>query len=554
MEFLSKQLKQIGGHLGGLTLSQRLALAASALVIVLGVALLLQWSGEPDLVPLLDQPLKAEELTAITRELSARGAPYRTVGSQIMVRPDERTRLQGAVAQSGAMPANTAIGFAKLIDEANMWLPRDESRWQRKIALGNELAKVLAQFDGVTEARVFIDQPERHGFGEAAAGPTASVFLKTASEGALDKPRVAAIAALVSGAVEGLKPEAVRIVDSTTGRPYRVPADDEALPYDLHDLRRQKEDYYGRKILAQLGYITGVLVGVNVEMDMERRTEHQEKFGPPQTSEEETTSSESSGTTTAANPGVRPNTAASLPGGGSNESTTSEQSHTTLMGERDKQVTDRRNLPGVARRITASVNVPRSHFVAIYKSLNAGKEPSAKELEPIVMEEEKKIRGQVKPLIAATADEQVEVSWYHDAAATATTRVEAVPTGDKPVSAGMMIQSQWKTIALGAVVLVSLFMVLQMGRKAIPKAPPPPAPAAAATAPQPGGVDDAADGEAGGGTIIKHAHQKTVELEEPELDEAMARTKAMVGEIRKTVGDDPETAASILERWITQPR
>lgn len=552
MEFFSKQFAQIRLHLGGMTGSQKLVLACALVGIVAGFVSLFSWSGRPEMVPLLDQPMKQTELTRIENELSARGQTYRTTGEQILVPASDRTRLQGVIAQTGLMPADTSIGFAKLIEEANVWIPREESRWQRKIALGNELAKVISNFDGVAEAKVFLDSPERRGFGEAPSAPTASVFLRTRAGVVLEKARVAALASLVSGAVNGLRPDAVRIVDATTGKPYRVPNEEDALPYDMMDLRRQKEDHFGRKILAQLSYIPGVLVGVHVDLDTERRHEHREKYGPPVPSEEETRTSESSTRGSAASPGVRANTRSATVDSGPSESTTTEESRTSLLGERDRTVTDTDSAPGVIRTVRASINIPRSYFVSIFRQLNGGQDPSEKDLEPIISGEERKVRGQVRQLIAAASDSQVEVSWFYDTIAAAPS--ETAPDS-KAIGLAGVLQEHGKPAALGLLALVSVLLVLQMGRRAV--VGPPSRGGAAAEMSVTGGSGrsggsssgrDGDNGRAGG-------HQpRAVELPAPEFDEAVAVVQAMVSEIKNLVGNEPEVAASILDRWMSQSK
>lgn len=553
MEFLAKQFRQIGMHLGGLTGSQRLALLLCVVLLVLGSVWLLQWSGQAEYVPLLDQPMSAEELAGIENQLRSSGQTFRTSGGQILVRGDDRTRLQGVVAQAGLLPSDTSIGFNKLISESNLWIPREESRWQRKIALGNELSKVLTHFDGVAEARVFLDQAERRTFGEPASGTTASVFLKTRSGAELNKSQVSAIASLVAGAIHGLKPETVRIVDATTGRPYRVPSDEDAMPFDAHDLRQRKEDYFGRKILAQLAYIPGVLVGVNVDIDMEQRRQHIEKFGPPVVSEEESSTSETQGMTQPVSPGVKANTRASISSPGSSESSTTEETRTSMLGERDKTITDSANTRGDVRSITASVNVPRSYFVAVFKQLQAGKEPGEKDLDPIIAVEEKKIRSQVKPLIAASSDAQVDVSWFYDqAAAPATLPAEAT----SQVGVAAVARGYAREIALGVLAIISLFMVLQMARRASPA----PVSAGAATA---GAGTSGADGAAAMSAEEREAMDaRNAEvaslavknlLPQLELDEAALRLKQIMDEIGKMVQEQPEIPATIIERWIDTP-
>ena len=84
---------------------------------------LMNWAGSPVMVPLLDQPMTAEELAAIQQRLEAMAVKHKVVGDMVLVPADDQYRLYARLAQSQVLPRDTSIGFAKLIEKSSSpWL------------------------------------------------------------------------------------------------------------------------------------------------------------------------------------------------------------------------------------------------------------------------------------------------------------------------------------------------------------------------------------------------------------------------------------------------
>ncbi len=84
-------------------------------------------------------------------------------------------------------------------------------------ALQAELSKTIMQFEPVADARVHIAHPESAPSSGEQKPITASVVLKLKPNATLNRNTAGSIVLLVSGAVEGLKPEQVTVLD-TSGR------------------------------------------------------------------------------------------------------------------------------------------------------------------------------------------------------------------------------------------------------------------------------------------------------------------------------------------------
>ncbi len=448
--------------LKGLTLSQRVALALCVGLIAVSLAWLMHWSVTPDMVTLLDQSFKPQELSAAQRELDRLAISYRVSGDRILVPADQRDWLLARLQESEALPSDISIGFTKLMEDQSIFVSYDDAQWQRQVALGNELARVLRKFTGVRTASVFIDRPAKRGFGENHAEPKASVFLEIRPNTGVTRPFVDAVASFVSGAVVGLRPENVSIVDATTGQRYEATNKENAISADFLDDRRKKEEHYAQKIRSQLSYIRGVLVGVFAELETETRRVEERKLGNPLQLEEETTSNTEKGSAADGEPGVVPNAGAKVASGssGTSREQTTEKSR---FAKGDEKVTVSENMRGVIKRLTASINVPRSYFVNVFRTRSGSdKNPTEQDLEPIIAEQLPRIKAQVKPLIDANAEEQVEVNWFYDPA----------PTGDMATassnSLGEMVAAYGRPAVLAGLALLSLGMMLMLVREAQP--------------------------------------------------------------------------------------
>lgn len=559
MEFLVKYYSQVRTHLGGLSASQRIAIGLCVVLVFGGVWSLLQWAGKAERVPLLSQSLTAEEQGKIVAQLQASGADYTTQGDRIFVRESDRTRLLATLQQTRALPARTAVSFAALMDDNNPFMAREESRWRKERALEGELSSVLMHFDGLSDAKVFIQTPQRRVIGGEGGKATASVYVNSRPGTTLDKGVVASIAEFVSGAVEGLSPDAVKIVDAASGRSYRLPSPQDALPFDVLDLRRQREEHFAGKIREHLGFISGVLVGVNAELNLDRKQVSETKLGKPVVSEEESVTSNTTRGGGGTSPGVQPNIAKAVSGGGMSESTSKDESRTTFDGRRDETVTHTLTTPGDVRRLTASINVPRSYYAGIYKQQSGKDEPKDADLEPIIKSETAKIRLQVRPLIAATDDNQIQVDWFYDSVAAGMGGMGGA-AGTAPANAAAasmdtvaMLRQYGPQAGLGLLALFCLFSVMRMAKRAqVAIAPPPPPVAEKASRARKGTSSEDVDLLPGGEALAGEAISTEAVLEGREVGEDEIRIRHIIGQLGQMVKEDSNTAVSLVEQWVGQ--
>lgn len=557
MEFLSKLFVQTQKHLKGLTASQRLAIGSCAALVLVAMLWLVNWAQSPVLVPLLDQPLSAEERSNIERRLEIERIKYEVSGDVLMVPAESRARLLAVLGQSNILPKDISLGFGQMLDKSSPWLSMDDQSRRWNLALANELALVLRHFDGVKNASVFIDKSSRRGF-SARVRPTASVSVTLDSGLQLDEVG-RTIASFVSASVGGLAISDVSVVDQASFASYSVPKADPGIATDGLKIQQQKEAHFEEKIRALLADIPNLRVAVHAELDPKWEVINESIYGKPATTREKTDSEIGKSSLPAASPGVEPNVGVNLPASATiDESETSSSETEYVAAVDEKQVKSEVKAHGL-KALYASINVPRSYLAAIYAKANGSKEPTDDDLDQpkgIADREIQKIRTSVMrtlALVGVEEQDRVSVEWFHDAGSIALTPVIA------PAGAGDGIMSIVKVhggkAGLGVLAVMSLFMMLMMVRKVgegpILPGERPPKPGVFRIGPdgRRHTVEDLETLEADALPVGEAAVGEDL-LEGKEVDEQTVRMDQVVQQVSELINQDPDTSVQILQRWI----
>ncbi|MBP7933854.1 MAG: hypothetical protein KA354_04315 [Phycisphaerae bacterium] len=554
MEFLRKLIAQTGAHLKGLTVSQRLAVGSCAVLIVVALGYLVHWASTPSMVALLDQPMTAQEVSQIEQKLTTMGATHKTVNGTILVPTADRVRLYAQLAQSQSLPRDTSIGFNELIKEGSVWASSGEKDRQWSVALQNQLAQVLREFDGIEDARVFINNATKRGIGQPSVVPTASVFVRPKGGLEFGRDRIAAIANMVSGAVSGLDPTQVKITDMV--RSYTLPKPEEAADTASLEARQRSEAYFANKIRELYASIPGLLVAVHARLDDQTTSMVERKFGRPVLKRDKSDTMTQSRGLTSEEPGVNPNTSVAIAGGGAPlESTEKNTAETEYDAQVDSTVTTTEKRPNGIKDLFASVNVPRSYLAAIFKRQNNGKDPTDTELNTFAEPELAKMKGQVRRVLGLTtkesADEQIEVTWIHD---------DATIQMGQPVEAGQsegvlsLVKANGGKVGLGALAVLSLLMMLMMVRRVsegpvLPgEEPPMPQVIRIKSGKKKGAVEEI-DLTVAEEPIGEAALSDSL-LVGKEIDESTLHRQKVVDQVVEMINDDPDGSVGILKRWI----
>ena len=351
-----------------LGLNQRVSLGVAALVVLGGLASLVLWSRRPD-YQLLYGRLGEKDTSAIISSLQAQGIPHRTGGGgAIYVPSDQVHRLRMDLAGKG-LPTGDGVGF-EIFDKGQFGLSDFVQRTNYTRALQGELARTIAQLDGVAHARVMIVQPEnRLLLTEQGVKPTASVFVELSSN-RMELEAVNSIRHLVANAVQGLGADDVAVVDHKGRVLSSDLKDDPTLANASSQMRyrQQVEEYFSKKVETLLAPVVGhgnAVVRVSADIDTEAATLTEEKFDPEgqvvrsQSSTEDSTSSIEARRGGAV--GITANTP-ERPGNEAKDTTpavTNEQNrkNNTTTYEINRSLTNITRAPGTIRGLTAAVFV-----------------------------------------------------------------------------------------------------------------------------------------------------------------------------------------------------
>src|SRR5262249_29319331 len=187
---------------------------------------------------------------------------------------------------------------------------------------------------------------------------------------------------------------------------------------------------------------------------------------------------------------------------------------------------------------SASVVVPRSYFVSLYKRASRKDiEPDDALLAPIVSAHLVKIRGLVKNSLGVSDDEDVSVEVYDDAAPTpvpvasagAPAAASVVPVAASSLSLGAQIDRQIVYGLLGVTMLLAIMVLRRRPRAVTPVVAP-----VTRVATHPRHEHSLADNPIDGDDEIE-AHD-------------------MFRRVRDVVEENPEEAARVLRSWIYQGR
>ncbi len=558
MDQLRRVLKQISASLSKLTIAQRLLIVSLVAIMAMALTLVALYSAEPTMKALAPGA-GAKDQARVGAFLDGQGIKYKTVGGQIHVPAEQAAYLRSRLFEEGVQLDDAAVMFNTLLSQQSWTMSRTQVALSEMIALQNELSGIVSRFRGVRRANVIIDAPSVSGLGTAVRRPTASATVFTSDGRPIDQSTVDAIAHLIAGAKAGLEVQNIRIIDGTHNKQYRARAEDAAIASTYLEHAAKVEDRVRDKLLDLLQYIGGAVVAVNAQVDVTRKESQTSRVldvgkGSVTAPVRETSSERTQGDmASAAEPGVRSNVGLDINrAGGVGSSSKDKQSEAemqTEFGRTVEKVVDPRGMP---TKINATIGVPRSYFVALWKraqgAQGANAEPTDQDLDPLMKSETDRIRADVKPLVEASGEGgaiggDVVVSVFPDVVAGAGVAIAGVgPGGGAGGLSGILgMGGLVKNVALGALAAVALGMMLLMVRKT-GKADPLPTPQELVGAPPM--LQRQSD-------LIGEADEAEAALAGIELTDDTIKHQKLLEQVTEMVRSKPDETASLLNRWIT---
>ena len=558
MDRLREALLQIQTQLGVLNRSQRIAIALCSALVVVSLLWLMKWSTDPELVPLLTRKVAdVEELAAIREQL--RGRTFKVAENQVFVKAGEKQEIILDLSVAGALPTENTWNLDTAATQSNPFVSPEQRLFQHNVALGNSLASVLMASPLIHRADVKISPRSFRRIGRSNDVPTAAVSLHMARGKGITREMVRGWAELVAGSVPGLKAHNVTILDALTGESSHVPRPEDAMNSEYLEHVKDIEDHVRAKILNVVR-IPDAMVEVAVDLDTDRSTVKTITLGKPQKQEETTDKTTSGRSGAPAEAGTRANTGVALGGvgGGVNSSTEKEESRFYPPTIEQEELTSKAGFS--VRQVTATVSIPRSYIVGLYKNKNpGGEEPTDQDLDADRTEQLNRIRKIVSTIIQSSSAVDVNVDVYPDMIWTASGGSWSPSPGaatamavEASGGAGTveLLTRYGPQGALACLALASMFMMMRIVRKSAAHMPPIPVDS---TSDEELEEDEESDEILAVGTgAVGQAQRGDSFLTAKELDEDMLHEIQITSEVSRMVEDDPEAAAELLKSWIVE--
>ncbi len=285
--FINTAVGKVTSFWGGISRTQRIFVAAVAVVVLIGFFGFIFWLNRPN-YGILYTNLGPEDANRVVTLLQADKVPYRLAdnGGTVMVPADRVYDMRIKIAGEGGL-VGTGIGF-EIFDEVKMGQTDFVQRINYQRALQGELARTISEFPNVESARVHLVVPQKSLFIEEQQKPSASVVIKLKNPaGKMDPKEVAGVVNMLVMSIEGLDKSRVSITDST-GKSLYFPEEDSltGMSNAQREHKMRVEQGLERRIDELLTPVMGpgkVIAKVNADLDYSQRTIRREIYDPDKT-------------------------------------------------------------------------------------------------------------------------------------------------------------------------------------------------------------------------------------------------------------------------------
>lgn len=554
MEFLNQALAQLTDLFKSMTPGARIASGLLTAVVAISLAYLFKAGvAGPDGYLMGGAHFSAAELPAMEAAFAKAGlSDYSMEGNQIRVPRAQQAAYMGALADAGALPTNFGDYLTQATSASNPFLTGAQREQMLKTATIKELSKIIRNMPGIEQAAVMYDVDTKSGL-RREKFYTASVMVKPIGSLPLDEARVPMIRHLVAGAVAGLEPNKVTVIDQN-GRAWTASSSVSGLAGGddaYFERQRRWQQWVEDSVRKSLAYVPELTVAASVELDKEiehtvstTKPDDPQKAVPIFTREDSKSLTEERGGP-AGRPGLEaqgPNQAAALSAASSSGNKSAEEQSTaetqSVVGNSVQKIAMH---PLTPKKISVAVGIPDSYFKQIWQQRNptpAGQEkpePDPTALEKISVEETTKIRTHVARMVLSPETKELAETEMN-VTVTTFAHLESAPLpelGAATQALGLLGQ-YYQPLGLAGLALVSLLMVRSLVRTIPAGAPPGPA---AVTLPFDA---NATAGDEANEPVAAANRLKRRTASGPSLQE----------ELSEIVREDPDAAAKILKNWI----
>ncbi|MDI6874905.1 MAG: flagellar basal-body MS-ring/collar protein FliF [Actinomycetota bacterium] len=207
MQGLLDWLRRVSGRY---TTAQKVGTLLVAVILILGLVMAARWASRPR-YRVLFSGLEGEEVSKVLAKLDEQKVDYRVEGSAILVPQDQVDKLRLELSMEG-VPSGGKVGY-EVFDSTGFGASEFSQKVNYQRALEGELSRTISSLEQVEAADVHIVLPEEGIFTSGDRKASASVLVKLKPGQKLSSGQVEGVRNLVAGAVMGLSPEDVAVVD-----------------------------------------------------------------------------------------------------------------------------------------------------------------------------------------------------------------------------------------------------------------------------------------------------------------------------------------------------
>lgn len=512
----------------GMEPAGRTRLLMTVLLVVGCFAGLMWYAARPDWRTLY-AGLDPDDARQIAQELTTAGIPFDVTpdGSALRVPAQNLDRARLATTAKGA-PRSGRMGF-ELFDKPNWMGSEFDEKVNYQRALEGELERTIGTLAEVRSARVHLVLPHDSLFAADQRDAKASVVLRLRHR-TLPEDEAEGIENLVAGAVDGLGPENVVLVDAEGGSLLGKRGGDAAVV--------GREQQLAEKLVQTLEPVAGpgnVRASVNIDRDSVSADEVDETYDPAQTATLSMQRSQQNGGAPTGASGV-PGTASNGAGGsgatsavkpplyppvGGTAQSQSEESATYGVSKKTRHTMEG---PGRVDRVTAAVLIN-------YERTPAGKQTAWKPRSAAEMKQLTDLAGAAIGFDAARGDQvSVEELAFDD---------NGAPTAPALADRMLAMASEGQSLLRYATILAGLLAfyllvarpalrVLARGASPRPPAARPESQTRVPPAPEP----------------------RELTEEQVAAEQRKARAQNVFEQVAETVKREPVQSSRLLESWI----
>lgn len=272
---MSKIWQQLVSIWSRLEVAQKATIILASLGLAILIGVLVMGATRPD-YRLLAQGLSKSQVAEIASYLDASHVTYQVSDHEtaILVPSKDLYRLRNELAERELL-GDGSKGF-ELLGKGSMWESTFSEHKTYDRAVGGELERSFRELPGVRSARVLIDRPQPSPFvGTAEALPKASIKLDMKQGARLSDRQISGIVHLTAGAISGLTPDKVEVMDNTGLLSANRGDSGAMMAQNTLDAEAARETYLTRKAQDLLDITLGPgrsSVKVSVKMDFNKRS------------------------------------------------------------------------------------------------------------------------------------------------------------------------------------------------------------------------------------------------------------------------------------------